>query len=178
MRWARYRREVADRSSRSERGSREGAEREPREGAEREACGAAPFDVAVVQRVAAARRVLLFRQRRVRVAGKHGVGLLHIDVRPHVVRQRGGQRVEGEGLEPACGWIRQPRGGQTVLSRVLRAPREDEGCEGSEYSGMRSNAAEYVSCPLERWLGDKSTYSAASVSSRSTSDGSPSTEKA
>mmetsp|Transcript_27365 Transcript_27365/g.81731 ORF Transcript_27365/g.81731 Transcript_27365/m.81731 type:complete len:281 (+) Transcript_27365:1068-1910(+) len=64
------------------------------------ACGAAPFDVAVVQRVAAARRVLLFRQRRVRVAGKHGVGLLHIDVRPHVVRQRGGQRVEGEGLEP------------------------------------------------------------------------------
>ena len=62
--------------------------------------------------------------------------------------------------------------------RAVKASSEYEGMQISEYSGMRSNAAEYVSCPLERWLGDKSTYSAASVSSRSTSDGSPSTEKA
>ena len=40
------------------------------------------------------------RTRRVRHARIDGVGLVHVDVRPHVGRQRGGQRVERDALDP------------------------------------------------------------------------------
>ena len=69
------------------------------------------------------------------------------------------------------------RGGSTVLCGVFRAPREYNGEEYSEYSGMRvktteKNTAECgrirrSACPLGRWLEYKNTYSASSRSSPS-----------
>ena len=41
--------------------------------------------------------------------------------------------------------IRQLQGMNTVLCSVFRAPREYNGQEYSEYSGIRPNTAEYVS---------------------------------
>ena len=43
------------------------------------------------------------------------------------------------------GGIRQPQGGETVLCSVLRAPREDNGEEYSEYRRMHRRTVEYVS---------------------------------
>ena len=72
--------------------------------------------------------------------------------------------------EPA--WRRRKdEGGKTVLCSVFRAPREYNGQECSEYSGIRLNTS------WETWLGDVYAYSASRRRSRPPASKSRSTER-